>query len=273
MKRPAPTLVPNRDVKAQYFTINLLFTSEFCATNCLVEASRGLRKHLTECEHHINICDQGLSVMKKLLAVAALAVAVPAQAAVVVNFTPGVGALPPGTVVYEDFEDEANGAVIGTNAKVFNASVAGQAARPAFGSTGNFGAVLGEPTDGEYITNFATSNVFSFILGSLDTYNTLEILLSDATSIIYSGNQITQGLQADGDQADPDTNGRVTYTVTGGGPFIVGARFRSSQNSFEFDNLAIRAVPEPATWMMMILGFGAIGFGMRRRSAGKLALA
>ena len=25
------------------------------------------------------------------------------------------------------------------------------------------------------------------------------------------------------------------------------------------------AVPEPATWAMMLLGFGAIGFGMRRR--------
>ena len=27
---------------------------------------------------------------------------------------------------------------------------------------------------------------------------------------------------------------------------------------------ATPGVPEPATWMMMILGFGAIGFGMRR---------
>ncbi|MBB3346054.1 PEPxxWA-CTERM sorting domain-containing protein [Sphingomonas sp. BK069] len=27
-----------------------------------------------------------------------------------------------------------------------------------------------------------------------------------------------------------------------------------------------RAVPEPATWMMMILGFGVIGYAMRRRS-------
>lgn len=26
------------------------------------------------------------------------------------------------------------------------------------------------------------------------------------------------------------------------------------------------AVPEPATWAMMLLGFGAVGFGMRRRS-------
>ena len=32
-------------------------------------------------------------------------------------------------------------------------------------------------------------------------------------------------------------------------------------------NLNIEAVPEPATWAMMLLGFGVIGFGMRRRQS------
>ena len=31
----------------------------------------------------------------------------------------------------------------------------------------------------------------------------------------------------------------------------------------------VAAVPEPATWAMMLLGFGAIGFGMRRRRGAK----
>ena len=30
-------------------------------------------------------------------------------------------------------------------------------------------------------------------------------------------------------------------------------------------NVAFTAVPEPATWAMMLLGFGAVGFAMRRR--------
>lgn len=38
------------------------------------------------------------------------------------------------------------------------------------------------------------------------------------------------------------------------------------------DNVSI-AVPEPATWAMMILGFGAIGFAMRRRRGQMLATA
>ena len=40
---------------------------------------------------------------------------------------------------------------------------------------------------------------------------------------------------------------------------------RSSSNSFESDNFAVAAVPEPATWAMMIMGFGTIGALMRRR--------
>lgn len=32
-------------------------------------------------------------------------------------------------------------------------------------------------------------------------------------------------------------------------------------------NVTFTAVPEPATWAMFILGFGALGFGMRRRNA------
>ncbi|MDJ0278961.1 PEPxxWA-CTERM sorting domain-containing protein [Sphingomonas sp. 2R-10] len=30
---------------------------------------------------------------------------------------------------------------------------------------------------------------------------------------------------------------------------------------------SVAAVPEPATWAMMIIGFGAVGIGMRRRAA------
>lgn len=33
---------------------------------------------------------------------------------------------------------------------------------------------------------------------------------------------------------------------------------------------ALGAVPEPATWVMMIVGFGAVGYGMRRRNDGSI---
>ena len=213
-------------------------------------------------------------MLKNLLVVTALAASMPAYAAIDVTYDSGPSAIDPSSVIIEDFEDETAGdALPGVNAAVFADSVGGIAARPAFNSTGNFGAVLGEPADGNYTINFAASSLFSFALGSLDTYNTLTLLFSDSSELDFIGAGINEGLIANGNQASADTNGRVTYTVNGG-PLIIGARFASTSNSFEFDDLAIRAVPEPATWMMMILGFGAVGFGMRRRrSAGTAAFA
>ena len=73
---------------------------------------------------------------------------------------------------------------------------------------------------------------------------------------------------ANGDQTDPATNPLVTLFFDGGHESLVaGLRLSSSQNAFETDNYAVNAVPEPGTWAMMLLGFGAIGFGMRRRRA------
>lgn len=43
----------------------------------------------------------------------------------------------------------------------------------------------------------------------------------------------------------------------------------------QYTNYAFRvaaAVPEPATWAMMLLGFGVIGFGMRRRREGSATI-
>lgn len=44
----------------------------------------------------------------------------------------------------------------------------------------------------------------------------------------------------------------------------------ASQNAGAYgaalDNVAVAAVPEPATWALMLIGFAAVGFGMRRRS-------
>ena len=54
---------------------------------------------------------------------------------------------------------------------------------------------------------------------------------------------------------------------------IVGARISSSTytvyDNFSFD--AAAAVPEPATWAMMLLGFGGVGLALRRRRPRRLA--
>ena len=203
--------------------------------------------------------------MNKFVALLAAAIAVPASAATTVSFNGGSGALPAGVTVFEDFEGYAAGtpgATIGTNASVYNGST-GDAARPAFGSTGNFASVR---TNGSYSVNFAATDLFAFVLGSLDTYNTLTLHYADGSSQAYAGGQIINDLSfPSGNQVSGETNGVVTYKVTSG-PKLTGATFTSSANSFEFDNLAAGAVPEPATWAMMIGGFGLIGAASRRRA-------
>ena len=48
----------------------------------------------------------------------------------------------------------------------------------------------------------------------------------------------------------------------------------ASGNDFALDNLSFAsAVPEPGTWAMLFLGFGAIGLMMRRRQSRTLAIA
>jgi hypothetical protein len=189
--------------------------------------------------------------------------AAPAMAVTTVSFSGASGTLPSGTTIFQNFDGLAAGSSLGTNALVFDASVDGQAARPAFGSTGNFGAVQ---TDGTYTVDFGPTNVFSFVLGSLDTYNSLTLRYEGGASQTYAGGQIINDLSfPSGNQISGETNGVVTYRVTSGAR-IIGATFTSSGNSFEFDNLASAAIPEPASWAMMIGGFALLGAAARRRS-------
>lgn len=57
-----------------------------------------------------------------------------------------------------------------------------------------------------------------------------------------------------------------------GNIWLVGAAFNNADrkiDAFKFSNLTVSgssAVPEPATWAMMILGFGLVGAAMRRRN-------
>ncbi|WP_114227940.1 MULTISPECIES: FxDxF family PEP-CTERM protein [Sphingomonas] len=49
---------------------------------------------------------------------------------------------------------------------------------------------------------------------------------------------------------------------------INGTTFGDASYSGTLSFGATPAVPEPATWALMLLGFGAVGFSMRRRQAG-----
>jgi hypothetical protein len=79
---------------------------------------------------------------------------------------------------------------------------------------------------------------------------------------------IALGAHGTGAQGDPKANELVR--ITGLGDFTT-VEFHTSRNAFEFTLGA--AVPEPATWAMMMLGFAGLGYAAFRRNSKGRALA
>lgn len=215
-----------------------------------------------------------------LAAVAALSAA-PAQAASFISFTPGNGTVPayigPSLAFSQDFGTGAtNGTAYapsgsesvggGSDVRLYSSDVSGEAFGPPTG-TGNFLAIL----DGSYNVAFSSGvSVISFLIGGLDSYNSVVLNFADATTITLNGREIIG--QPFVSTPNTGETGRVTYDF-GSGPLLSNISFGSSQRTFELDGI-VAAAPEPATWLMMILGFGLVGGALRRRrGVGSLAAA
>ena len=194
-----------------------------------------------------------------LASAAALFAATPASSAVI--FQAGSGGPLPGETLYANF-DGTGPLPTGSGFITQSANLNAQGAKPAFGSTGNYLAVL---AGGVANFSFATPlDQLSFVYGSADTYNTLTVFFLGGGSQSFTGSQLVGAGNATGSTTLAAANGYLT--LNGFANPIIGLRLESSQNSFEIDNLrVINAVPEPGTWAMMLLGFGAVGYAMRRR--------
>jgi PEP-CTERM motif len=73
---------------------------------------------------------------------------------------------------------------------------------------------------------------------------------------------------AGGSIVAPNVSGVQFIGLVSDTPFTtleLSGTFRTGGDGFGFDNLAFSsAIPEPATWAMMILGFGLVGGSLRR---------
>ncbi|QXQ05848.1 PEPxxWA-CTERM sorting domain-containing protein [Sphingosinicellaceae bacterium] len=98
-------------------------------------------------------------------------------------------------------------------------------------------------------SNFITS--ISFDWGTPDSYNTLSAVGLNGTTALGSGGSLAAG--------------RYTFNFLASDQ-IKSINFTSTDRAFEIDNLSVSAVPEPASWALMVGGFMMVGFAARRRS-------
>ena len=203
--------------------------------------------------------------MRKALVLAAVLLGVGAPAGAV-SFTSSLGApdpgIGPGQTLVVTFDAPAAAGYTWTGGLLTaSGSSSGVYATPAMNNT-VFGYV-----SSAHIPNTATLDTpdlrsISFYWGSIDTYNLVEVLDAGGNVIFsVSGGDFSV---ADGNQFVPATNMRVFFKAQAG-EVISGLRLTSTGVAFEFDDFAATAVPEPATWAMLIAGFGLVGYALRRR--------
>ncbi len=103
-------------------------------------------------------------------------------------------------------------------------------------------------------------SAISVYIGSPDSYNAIRFIGLNGFDQTLTGAALADG-SFNGDQT---IGRRMTYNF--GSDRVTKVIFYSTGNSFELDNIATTsAVPEPATWAMMIVGFGLVGGAIRRR--------
>lgn len=203
--------------------------------------------------------------MRKLIAAAtvaacaSLAVATPASAATQVTTSTQLGSTPGQTTLCNFNTTNNCSNIISGRGKVLLTPVSGVGATingtGFFAVPGQGGASASNPAVAVFNLSGLNWRNLSFDWGTIDSYNSAIVtLVGGATHTIAAsvfGN-------VPGNSAR-----RVSFSSS---QEIQSLTLRSAGVAFEIDNLA-GSVPEPGTWMLMILGLGAVGFSMRRRQS------
>ena len=214
-----------------------------------------------------------MRIVRSTLLVAAFAIAAPASAATVGYTDPAAfAAAVPGLTIIEDYEGGvlettiADGAVYNSVRYDFSGGRSGRIGNTYF----NIGAqslhAAGSPNffdEGESFTIH-----FAAPVNAVGGYFNIAPSTFEAASLTAAGGSIAGAGPAD--TADFGTFyflGLLSDTAFSSATFAVAT---GSASGWNFDNLIARvavadAIPEPATWGTMILGFTIVGAVMRRR--------
>ena len=125
----------------------------------------------------------------------------------------------------------------------------------AIGTTANFGA----PRSGTSGIAAGDTRQFTSNSGLVDTSYQTDSTASDLAAFAANGGGTGTGLASTYTTTNLNaTGGNPTYTqtTTGTPTFYL---------YYTYDNSTAASVPEPATWAMMIAGFGFVGFSLRRK--------
>jgi hypothetical protein len=151
-------------------------------------------------------------------------------------------------------------------AEVVSGSVKNKYAAPLIGGvadTTKYLAVLGGGT-ATFTQGMGQITSVGYDWGSIDRFNFIKAYSGDTLVSTIYGSAFPPATGAIGSTA---TNKFVTlnYAKSSNVDKLV---FGSDTNSFELDNISVAAVPEPATWAMLVVGFGLVGAAKRRRNIG-----
>lgn len=214
--------------------------------------------------------------LKLLMAATAASFLATGASAQTATFGPGDASPGTGFTVINEFTTLAGLTTTG-NVQIKNSSD-GDGAIPANSNPGGstYLSVLGGAS-ATYNLGASAARSIQFDWGSIDRYNTLTVnTVGGQTYTVIPGSPTLVGNvafpnDADGNQVADGTNGLFTFSLTD--DKVSSVTFASSANSFEIDRFAVAGVPEPTTWALMIVGFGAVGGAMRRRKVATAAFA